>query len=328
MADRRMFSKSIIDSDAFLDMPLSTQALYFHLSMRADDDGFINNPRKIQRIVGCGNDDIKLLIAKQFIIPFESGIVVIKHWRVHNYIQKDRYKPTMYIEEKAQLDIKPNKPYTIKNDGENDMDTPCIQDVSDMETQVRLGKVRLGKVSIEGEIEGGTGGEYPEPAPPLPPEPLEENVVECMPQPQKRIDYQSVLDLYNSICVSLPRAAQLSDARKKAIKARLNKFSMEDLERAFRIAEESQFLKGANNRNWIANFDWITKETNLVKILDGNYQNGQKKQGSNYGSTGTEVSKFAYDNVRRMMQVAETGELYEDQKQKFARDGPVNPKSG
>lgn len=328
MADRRMFSKSIIDSDAFLDMPLSTQALYFHLSMRADDDGFINNPRKIQRIVGCGNDDIKLLIAKQFIIPFESGIVVIKHWRVHNYIQKDRYKPTMYIEEKAQLDIKPNKPYTIKNDGENDMDTSCIQDISDMETQVRLGKVRLGKVSIEGEIEGGTGGEDPEPAPPLPPDPSEETVVECMPQTQKRIDYQSVLDLYNSICVSLPRAAQLSDARKKAIKARLNKFSMEDLERAFRIAEESQFLKGANNRNWIANFDWITKETNLVKILDGNYQNGQKKQGSNYGSTGTEVSKFAYDNVRRMMQVAETGELYADQKQKFARDGPVNPKSG
>ena len=328
MADRRMFSKSIIDSDAFLDMPLSTQALYFHLSMRADDDGFINNPRKIQRIVGCGNDDIKLLIAKQFIIPFESGIVVIKHWRVHNYIQKDRYKPTMYLEEKSQLDIKPNKPYTIKNDGENDMDTPCIQDVSDMETQVRLGKVRLGKVSIEGEIEGGTGGEDPEPAPPLPPDPSEETVVECMPQTQKRIDYQSVLDLYNSICVSLPRAAQLSDARKKAIKARLNKFSMEDLERAFRIAEESQFLKGANNRNWIANFDWITKETNLVKILDGNYQNGQKKQGSNYGSTGTEVSKFAYDNVRRMMQVAETGELYADQKQQFARDGPVNPKSG
>ena len=157
MADRRMFSKSIIDSDAFLDMPLSTQALYFHLSMRADDDGFINNPRKIQRIVGCGNDDIKLLITKQFIIPFESGIVVIKHWRVHNYIQKDRYKPTMYLEEKSQLDIKPNKPYTIKNDGENDMDTPCIQDVSDMETQVRLGKVRLGKVSIEGEIEGVWG---------------------------------------------------------------------------------------------------------------------------------------------------------------------------
>ena len=101
MAERRMFAKTIIDSDAFLDMPLSTQALYFHLSMRADDDGFINNPKKIQRMVGCSDDDLKLLCAKNFIIPFESGIVVIKHWRIHNYIRNDRYKPTTYADEKA-----------------------------------------------------------------------------------------------------------------------------------------------------------------------------------------------------------------------------------
>ena len=108
MAERRMFAKTIIDSDAFLDMPLSTQALYFHLSMRADDDGFINNPKKIQRMVGCSDDDLKLLCAKNFIIPFESGIVVIKHWRIHNYIRNDRYKPTTYADEKAQLTVKEN----------------------------------------------------------------------------------------------------------------------------------------------------------------------------------------------------------------------------
>ena len=89
MAERRMFAKTIIDSDSFLDMPLSTQALYFHLSMRADDDGFLNNSKKIQRMVGCSDDDLKLLIAKRFIIPFESGVVVIKHWRIHNYIRSD-----------------------------------------------------------------------------------------------------------------------------------------------------------------------------------------------------------------------------------------------
>ena len=89
MADRRMFAKTIIDSDSFLDMPLSTQALYFHLSMRADDDGFINNPKKVQRMIGCSEDDLKLLVAKNFIIPFESGIVVIKHWKIHNYIRGD-----------------------------------------------------------------------------------------------------------------------------------------------------------------------------------------------------------------------------------------------
>ena len=88
-----MFAKTIIDSDAFLDMPLSSQALYFHLAMRADDDGFINNPKKLQRMVGCGEDDLKLLMVKKFILVFESGVIVIKHWKIHNYIRSDRYKP-------------------------------------------------------------------------------------------------------------------------------------------------------------------------------------------------------------------------------------------
>lgn len=100
MAERRMFSKVVIDSDTFLDMPLSAQALYFHLSMRADDDGFVNNPKRIQAYVGASTDDLKILLAKHFLIPFESGVVVIKHWKVHNYIQKDRYKETYYQKEK------------------------------------------------------------------------------------------------------------------------------------------------------------------------------------------------------------------------------------
>lgn len=151
MAERRMFAKTIIDSDAFLDMPLTAQALYFHLSMRADDDGFLNNPKKIQRVIGAADDDLKLLIAKNFIIPFESGVVVIKHWRIHNYIQKDRYKKTVYQEEKALLEQKENGAYTITKEvrehNVNAMYTECIQDADGMEAQVRLGKVRLGKVS-------------------------------------------------------------------------------------------------------------------------------------------------------------------------------------
>jgi len=137
MAERRMFAKTIIDSDAFLDMPLSTQCLYFHLSMRADDEGFINNPKKVQRMIGASDDDLKVLVAKRFIIPFESGIVVIKHWKIHNYIQADRFKPTVYTEEKALLSVKENKAYTL--------DTPCIHDVYISDTQVRLGKDSKGK---------------------------------------------------------------------------------------------------------------------------------------------------------------------------------------
>lgn len=124
MAERRMFAKTIIDSDAFLDMPLSAQALYFHLSMRADDDGFINNPKKIQRMVGASDDDCKLLLMKRFIIAFESGVVVIKHWKIHNYIQKDRYKQTVYIKEMAQLEIKANNSYTEKKEPLDLLDEP------------------------------------------------------------------------------------------------------------------------------------------------------------------------------------------------------------
>lgn len=131
MAERRMFSKVVIDSDTFLDMPLSAQALYFHLSMRADDDGFVNNPKRIQAYVGASTDDLKILLAKHFLIPFESGVVVIKHWKVHNYIQKDRYKETYYQAEKALLEEAPKtKEYTRKPN----LDTNCIQTVSNLDT--------------------------------------------------------------------------------------------------------------------------------------------------------------------------------------------------
>ena len=144
-----MFAKSIIDSDSFLEMPQSTQLLYFHLSLRADDDGFINKPKTIQRMVGCKDDDMKLLVAKQYIIPFDTGIVVIKHWRIHNYIQKDRYNETNCRDEKSLLTLDENKVYQL--------DTTCIQDGHTLDTQVRLGKDRLelgkDRIDIEGQDE-------------------------------------------------------------------------------------------------------------------------------------------------------------------------------
>ena len=153
MAERRMFAKQIIDSDAFLEMPLSTQALYFHMAMRADDDGFVHNPKRIQRMVNASDDDLRILALRKFIIPFESGVVVIKHWKIHNYIQKDRYKETAYLDEKSQLIVKENNAYSLDV---SDLDTRCIQDASSLETQVsigkskdRLGKDRLGKENNE-----------------------------------------------------------------------------------------------------------------------------------------------------------------------------------
>lgn len=112
-----MFAKTVIDSDIFLGMPLKAQALYFHLSMRADDDGFVNNPKKIQRMIGSNEGDLKLLIANKFIIPFESGVVVIKHWRINNYLRSDRYKETAYLEEKSRLEIEKNGAYALVESG-------------------------------------------------------------------------------------------------------------------------------------------------------------------------------------------------------------------
>lgn len=150
MAERRMMSKSIIKSDTFLDMPATTQNLYFHMLLDADDDGFINAPKSIMRMIGAKEDDMKVLVAKQFVIPFESGVVVIKDWKIHNYIQNDRYKPST-LPERDLLNIQKDKTYTLKSDVSR-MDTECIQTVSigkDRLGKVRLGKDRIGKDSID-----------------------------------------------------------------------------------------------------------------------------------------------------------------------------------
>ncbi len=142
MAERRMFAKTIIDSDMFLEMPISAQVLYFHLGMRADDDGFVNNPKKIQRIANCSDDDLRILCAKQYVIPFESGVCAIKHWRIHNYIRSDRYKETAYRDEKATLTINENGSYTERLPS----GIPSVNQVTyQLEPQVRLGKVSIGQ---------------------------------------------------------------------------------------------------------------------------------------------------------------------------------------
>lgn len=129
-----MFAKTIVLSDAFLDMPLSARCLYFTLGMMADDDGFVNAPKSIMRQCGATEDDMKILFAKKFLIPFDTGVVVIKHWRINNYLRNDRYQETKYVEEKAALTVEENGSYHlgIPNSG-----IPSI------------GKDRLGKDSID-----------------------------------------------------------------------------------------------------------------------------------------------------------------------------------
>ena len=196
MAERRMFAKTIIDSDAFLDMPMSSQALYFHLAMRADDDGFVNSPKRIQRLIGAADDDLKVLIAKQFVIAFENGIIVIKHWKMHNYIRTDRYKPTIYENEKSTLMLDNNGIY-------NGTDTKCIPMTAETDTngipnvhqrypQDRLGKDRLelGKDSIEIEEPKRKAKRFTPPT-------LEEVTAYCI-ERNNSVDPQHFIDYYTS----------------------------------------------------------------------------------------------------------------------------------
>lgn len=249
MAERRMFTQKIVDSDSFLDMPLSTQALYFHLNMQADDDGFVNNPKKVQRMIGASDDDLKLLVAKRFILAFNNGIIVIKHWRMHNLLRKDRYNPTQYQEEMQSIELKDNGSYTEKDmklleikDSEN-VATNWQPNGNQMAPQDRIGKESIGKESIGEERE------------------------------EEKITCKQVVDLFNSLCPSYPSIRSLSEARKKAIKARLKTYSIDDFRDLFYKAEASDFLKGKNDRNWSANFDWLIKDANMAKVLDGNYDN-------------------------------------------------------
>src|SRR3990167_602672 len=141
MANKRMFSLQIVDSDAFLDMPQSSQLLYYNLCMRADDEGFVGNPKKIMRIVGTQEDDLKILLAKRFLLSFKTGVVVIKHWLIHNTIRMDRFNPTTYQTEKMMLITKENKAYS-------ELTTTRQPDDNQLETQVKLSKVNSSKVKL------------------------------------------------------------------------------------------------------------------------------------------------------------------------------------
>lgn len=263
-----MFAKTIIDSDAFLDMPLSTQALYFHLSMRADDDGFVNNPKKIMRMTGSSQNEMEILLAKKFLIGFESGVVVIKHWKIHNYIQKDRYKPTVYTEEKALLTVKGNKGYSL--------DTECIQDVYSSDTQVRLGKdsIELGKDSIE---------------------------LEDVSKDTCTNKFELIINKWNDLGLQKLLAINPNTNRSKLLNARMNEYGLENIMQAIENINNSSFLKGQNKKGWTITFDWLIKPNNFIKVLEGNYNDN--KGGAEVGADrkGNTELKTESDRVQELI---------------------------
>lgn len=260
MANKRMFTMSVVDSDAFLDMPLSTQALYFHLNMRADDDGFIGNPKRVQRIVGASDDDLKLLLMKRFLLAFEDGVMVIKHWRMHNTIRHDRYTPTPYQDELSKLVLKENKSYTIDknipriqtNAYENGMRLPsgCQNVIPNVIPTVTTG---LG-LGLDLDLD------------------KEKDIVQTKSAPS--VSKAEINDLFERVWKLYPAKkgkGQVKDAQKK----RLFDIGYEELERAItrykkELEKDSDWRKPQNGSTFF--------NSGYVDYMDANYEEQQAKE--------------------------------------------------
>lgn len=265
-----MFSKRIVESTRFLRMPATSQNLYFHLGMLADDDGIVE-AYPVMCTTGASEDDLRVLVSKKFVTVLNQDTVTyINDWLEHNTIRADRKKDSIYkdllleVVPDAEI-IEPKQSYYSRqkeicqtNGGQNGDKEQTNDSLS--KDKISKGKVSKGKVSKE------------------------------------NIDYQQIADLYNETCVSFPRLTKLSDSRKKAIRARLKQYSVDDFRRMFEMAESSDFLKGKNDRNWSATFDWMVKDANMAKILDGNYSD-KKEGGDNGEQNGEAGGSTLYQNL-------------------------------
>lgn len=278
MAERRMFSNRIIKSARFLKMPVSTQCLYFHLGLNADDDGVVE-AYTVMNSVGASEDDLRILVAKEFVVVLNEDLVTyITDWRENNKIRGDRKVDSIYKdlllqvlpdvqlkESKERADVAKRRLIAGK--------AVDVQWTSNGQPMDAIGKDRLGEDRI---VEDSTG------------------------EGRERTNYQRIADMYNEICISFPQLKSLSDARKKAIKARLRTYSEEDFRRLFEMAEASDFLRGSNDRNWSATFDWLIKDGNMAKVLEGNYANKAVAVKPGYGkpSKAAELDGF-YDMANK-----------------------------
>lgn len=254
MAQKRMFTMKIVDSDAFLEMPLSTQCLYFHLNMRADDDGFIGNTKRIMKIIGASEDDLRLLIAKRFVLTFEDGVIVIKHWRMHNTLSRDRYAETPYTDEKKMLLLKDNGSYSLT--GGNPIDDTRLIERSGRQTQQRRNKDATKTHSDKGlDID-------------------KDNKLIVSKDTICQTDVRRVIEEWNKlqeVGINPIRDIKPSSKRCQLLKGRIREYGIDEVLNAINNVRKSDFLRGENNRGWMITFDWFVKPNNFLKTLEGNY---------------------------------------------------------
>ena len=301
MATKRMFSMLIVDSDAFLDMPLSSQCLYFHLNMRADDDGFVGNPKKIMRIIGASNDDFNILVSKRFLLCFESGVIVIKHWRMHNVLSAGRYHETVYTDEKKMLKLKENGSYSFDHgipiDDSKRIETSKRQaigynrrTIDEQKTNVRrtideqktnsdigLDKdidIGLDKdIDIESEKEKIDSKESIRQT---------ETVCESHSDDEKpHVPVKKIVEMWNTLTeFGITPVSKIDSKSKRYIAARVRgyQYTEEDFQKAIDNIRHSDFLCGKKT-DFIITFDWFVKASNFEKVYDGNYNNRENTSG-------------------------------------------------
>ena len=259
----------IVDTDAFLDMPLSTQCLYFHLNMRADDDGFIGNPKRIEKIIGANDDDLKLLIAKRFVILFDDGVIVIKHWRMHNTLSRDRYIETSYTDEKKKLLLKDNGSYSLTNG--NSIDDTKLIERSNRQTQNRR-KIDVQKahsdidkgLDIDKDIDSDTELDKDK----------EKDINDLIVSKDtiRQTDVQRIITEWNSLEeFGINPVKRMTPKREQAVKARIRQNCVEDILEAIENIRRSTFLQGQNKNGWMVTFDWFLKPGNFAKVFEGQY---------------------------------------------------------
>ena len=271
LAQKRMFTMKIVDSDAFLDMPATTQCLYFHLNMRADDDGFIGNPKRIMKITGASEDDLRLLIAKRFVLTFEDGVIVIKHWRMHNTLSRDRYVETSYTDEKKMLLLKDNGSYSLT--GGNPIDDTRLIERSGRQTQQRRNKDATKTHSDKGlNINKDIDKE-------------KDNKLIVSLDTICQTDARRVIEEWNKlqeVGINPIRDIKPASKRYQLLKGRIREYGIDEVLNAINNVRNSDFLRGENNRGWMITFDWFVKPNNFLKTLEGNYN----KEGQ-HGTTRT-----------------------------------------
>lgn len=268
----------IVDTDAFLDMPLSTQCLYFHLNMRADDDGFIGNPKRIEKIIGANDDDLKLLIAKRFVILFDDGVIVIKHWRMHNTLSRDRYIETSYTDEKKKLLLKDNGSYSLTNG--NSIDDTKLIERSNRQTQKRRKtdeqKTHSDKdIGLDKDLELDLDTELDKDK--------EKDINDLIVSKDtiRQTDVQRIIDEWNTLEeFGINPVKRMTPKREQAVKARIRQNHMDDILEAIENIRHSSFLQGQNKEGWMITFDWFLKPGNFAKVFEGNYldKSGNKPQ--------------------------------------------------